>query len=115
MRHICLTGIAFCVLGLATGLSGCGQPASGEPAPFNPAELRSLLQVVADTGEGGSGLDPIGPAIESIRKTKPELADKLSKDAQELGRVPGVPQRKEIAKRMLAALDAEVKPAGGAP
>ena len=102
---------AMIVLGFL--LAGCGQ---SDPAPNmkNPVEdktvgakedLKKLLQSIAESGSGGSGLMGVKESIDkAVRPSDTKLADDLTKDFGELSSTQDAAKIKEVATRMAGKL-----------
>ena len=94
-------------------LVGCGQSA---PAPNtkDPAaektvgakeDLKKVLQSIAESGSGGSGLMGIKESIDkAVRPSDAKLADDLTKDFGELSGTQDAAKIKEVATRMAGKL-----------
>jgi len=99
----------FLLVGLPVG---CGSRDKIVPSPQNGAQtqvmdsvdaLRKKLEIISQTGEGGSSLEGVS---ESIEKNVPDPAMKASlmKDASALNSSSDPEQNKKIAARMLMTL-----------
>lgn len=94
-------------------LAGCGQ---SDPAPNtkNLAEektvgakddLKKMLQSIAESGSGGSGLMGVKESIDkAVRPSDAKLADDLTKDFGELSSTQDAAKIKEVATRMAGKL-----------
>lgn len=87
-----MTGILF--------LTACGGTRVPPPAPSGSALIQSFktqLNAVAETGEGGSGLDGLRNDFELIEKESPQEASGIKEDLQNLLRASTPEKRKELA------------------
>ncbi len=95
------------VVALAVGILGCQAP---PPEPVEPtteqlvSQLSSGLDLVLEYGEGGSGLAPLFESHAKLQKKDPELAKRVEKDLNELGRATTPEKRKELAKKIQGQL-----------
>ena len=98
--------LSFCVV-------GCG-PDAPPPNTKNPIEektvaakedLKKMLQSIAESGSGGSGLMGVKESIDkSVRPSDAKLADDLMKDYDQLSSTQDSGKIKEIATRMAGKL-----------
>lgn len=94
-------------------LAGCGSSDSQSEEPSasveelaaveSQAELKSLLQSVADSGEGGSALAGVGTSIESLPLDEARKQS-LLKDFEQLNSETDPAKIKSIASRMASSL-----------
>ncbi len=102
LRMLLLLGVAL--------LIGCGQDVERvEPVEGPPPreELQTILEHVAQTGQGGSELGLVMEKINDIEETDPALAAALRDDANELMSLMGNPPALQgKARDMLETLDA---------
>jgi hypothetical protein len=100
----------FVVLSLV--ISGCGgakpdtaPPPGTEDKPLgSTAELKKMLEEIANTGVAGSATAGLRPTIEELQKTDPAKGAALLKDLGQLEGAEGEAQVKAIAKRMASQL-----------
>lgn len=88
---------------------GCDNPqpvdnTTPEAASGNVEELRTALQQVASTGEGGSSLMNLRPMVEAYAKDNPDKGDALMNDLQSLEQANQPERLKQIASGMLEKL-----------
>lgn len=106
--------LIFAAFGIcATALAGCGDSDSQSAEPSasveelaaveSQAELKSLLQSVADSGEGGSALAGVGSSIESL-PLDDARKQTLLKDFEQLNSETDPAKIKAIATRMASSL-----------
>lgn len=91
---------------------GCGGPSSGPVAGPPPAtldqamkpkstdELKTRLNEIAASGQGGSGVAGIRPALDDLKTSNPVLAAELISDCVKLEVATKPEEVKSIAKRM---------------
>lgn len=106
-----LLNATLIVLGLF--MIGCGSSAP-MPNTKNPVEdkivgakedLKKVLQSIAESGSGGSGLMGVKESIDkAVRPSDAKLADDLTKDFGELSTTQDAAKIKEIATRMAGKL-----------
>ncbi len=98
-----LTGLAL----LLPVMTGCSSEAAPE-APSSAAiigSFKSNLQVVVDTGEGGSGLDVLRSDFEELQKQAPEKASAVEQDYNSLMKAAKPEDRKTLAAKIIAGLE----------
>lgn len=100
---VLLTGLAL-ILPVMTGCSGEAEPEVPTSAAII-ASFKSNLQVVVDTGEGGSGLDVLRSDFEELQKQAPEKAAAVEKDYQSLMKAGKPEDRKTLAAKIIADLE----------
>ena len=98
--------VSFCVVGCGTS-----EPPVNTKNPVEEKlaagkeDLKKMLQSIADSGSGGSGLMGVKESIEkTIRPSDAKLADDLIKDFDQLSSVQDPGKIKEIAGRMVGKL-----------
>ena len=108
MRHIYLALVL-----LSCCLFGCGNPhgdapPSGPNVDLNeqakvdsPAEIKKMLEAIAESGEGGSGLVGLRPSIEGLSSPNKE---ELLADLDKLEAATDPEEVKKIATRMAGKL-----------
>lgn len=95
-----------CVLLISPVVCGC----AGEETPqVSSADeivnaFKGNLKVVADTGEGGSGLDVLRSEFELLQQQAPEKAQAIEKDYQALMTASKPEDRKSLATKIMNAL-----------
>ncbi|EDL60642.1 hypothetical protein [Gimesia maris] len=98
-----LTGLAL-MFPVMTGCSGEAEPEVPSSAAII-ASFKSNLQVVVDTGEGGSGLDVLRADFEELQKQAPEKASAVQKDYESLMTASKPEDRKTLAGKIIAGLE----------
>jgi len=98
-----LTGLAL-ILPVMTGCSGESEPEVPTSAAII-ASFKSNLQVVVDTGEGGSGLDVLRNDFEELQKQAPEKASAVEKDYKSLMTASKPEERKTLAAKIISGLE----------
>ncbi len=102
------------ILAFAIGVIsfGCGGPSSGPvEGPLPPTleqamkpkstdELKTRLNEIASSGQGGSGVAGIRPALEDLKASNPGLATELISDCAKLEVATKPEEIKSIAKKM---------------
>lgn len=105
--------ITAALLGLTVFTAGCGG-STPPPSTTSPVEekivgakedVKKMLQGIAESGSGGSGLMGVKESIEkAIRPSDAKLADDLMKDFDQLSQTQDPQKVKEIATRMAGKL-----------
>ncbi|WP_339734501.1 hypothetical protein [uncultured Gimesia sp.] len=101
-----LNALLLCLILICPVASGC----SGEAAPQVPssaeivASLKANLQLVVDTGEGGSGLDILRTEFEELKTQAPDKAQAIENDFQALLNTSKSENRKSLATKIIGAL-----------
>lgn len=111
ISRFAVTAAACLCLSVLSGCGGGDDAAGTEPtlsveeqaAVNSQAELKSLLQSVANSGEGGSALAGVGSSIESLSISDADK-QKLLKDYEELNSATDPEKVKSIATKMASKL-----------
>lgn len=103
--------IVVCVIGVNALSLGCGQSGSSaapavQPVPVGGfSDLKKQLEEIASSGNKGESFQMLQQQIDqSVRGSKPELADDLNKDFQDLTKASSAGDIKTIATRMAGKL-----------
>ncbi|MFH1302906.1 MAG: hypothetical protein ABIK07_17730 [Planctomycetota bacterium] len=96
-----------CLILICPITSGC----SGEATPKVPssaeiiASFKANLKMIADTGEGGSGMDVLKTDFEELKKQAADKAQAVEKDFQSLLKAAKPEDRKSLATKIMNALE----------
>ncbi|MGO8744869.1 MAG: hypothetical protein ACLQNE_02660 [Thermoguttaceae bacterium] len=98
-------GLWFAMLLAASAIGCSGTGTSKGPESPSPAAAKAALADVAATGKMGSGMMPVRPYLDSLKKTDPAKAEELSKEVHDLGKLSKNPaalkaKAKEIADKL---------------
>ncbi len=103
--------IVVCVISVNLLSLGCGQPGAPavpavQPVPAGGfSDLKKQLDGIASSGTKGESFQMLQQQIDqSVRSSKPELADDLNKDFQDLTKASSAGDIKTIATRMAGKL-----------
>ena len=94
------------VLSVVALVIGCSQGGSGsssqKSAAPSAAGAKAALEGMAKSGMMGSGMQPVGSYISSLRATDPAKAEELDKGFRELGSLSGRPDALKAKAKALA-------------
>jgi len=88
---------------IACGCSGEDTPKVSTSAEVI-ASLKTNLQLIVDTGEGGSGLEILKTDFEKLKKQAPEKAQAIEKNFQSLLKAAKPDDRKSLATKIIGTL-----------